>query len=92
MLYPAPYGALTPLFAGTMPEALAYNGEVRPGVLRRRYPASHVESIMDVQFMIPWARLGKCRPEVYDDEVGNRLWSWLEEEVKAFEASQASTM
>ena len=30
MLYPAPYGALTPLFAGTMPEALNYNGEVRP--------------------------------------------------------------
>ena len=30
VLYPAPYGALTPLFAGTMPEALNYNGEVRP--------------------------------------------------------------
>ena len=39
------------------------------------------------QFMIPWARLGRCRPEVYDDEVGNKLWSWLEGEVRAFEAS-----
>ena len=29
LLYPAPYGALTQLFAGTMPEALNYNGEVR---------------------------------------------------------------
>ena len=29
ILYPAPYGALTQLFAGTMPEALNYNGEVR---------------------------------------------------------------
>ncbi|KAM5541128.1 hypothetical protein V8D89_005057 [Ganoderma adspersum] len=67
VLYPAPYGALTPLFAGTMPEALNYNGE----------------------FMIPWARLGRCRPEVYDDEVGNKLWSWLEGEVRAFESSQA---
>lgn len=28
LLYPAPDGALTQLFAGTMPEALNYNGEV----------------------------------------------------------------
>ena len=36
------------------------------------------------QFMIPWARLGKCRPECYDDEVGERLWKWLEDEVKPY--------
>ena len=28
LLNPTPYGALTQLFAGTMPEALQYNGEV----------------------------------------------------------------
>lgn len=28
LLYPTPYGALTQLFTGTMPEALNYNGEV----------------------------------------------------------------
>ena len=28
LFYPTPYGALTQLFAGTMPEALNYNGEV----------------------------------------------------------------
>ncbi|KAI8986260.1 NAD(P)-binding protein [Trametes punicea] len=65
LLYPAPYGALSQLFAGTMPEALNYNGE----------------------FLIPWARLGKCRSEAYDQEIGDRLWKWLEEQVKAFEAS-----
>ncbi|OSC98224.1 NAD(P)-binding protein [Trametes coccinea BRFM310] len=65
LLYPTPYGALTQLFAGTMPEALNYNGE----------------------FLIPWARLGKCRPEAYDPDVGERLWNWLDEQVKAFEAS-----
>ncbi|KAI0365671.1 NAD(P)-binding protein [Pilatotrama ljubarskyi] len=69
MLYPTPYGALTQLFAGTMPEALNYNGE----------------------FLIPWARLGKCRAEAYDPEVGERLWKWLDEQVKAFEASQTTT-
>ncbi|PIL34966.1 hypothetical protein GSI_02753 [Ganoderma sinense ZZ0214-1] len=68
LLYPAPFGALTQLFAGTMPEALNYNGE----------------------FMIPWARVGRCHPEVYDDEVGAKLWDWLEAEVKAFEASAAA--
>ncbi|KAI0754737.1 NAD(P)-binding protein [Daedaleopsis nitida] len=50
--YPASQGALTQLFAGTMPEALNYNGE----------------------FLIPWARLGTCRPEAYDDELGQRVW------------------
>ncbi|EJF57880.1 NAD(P)-binding protein [Dichomitus squalens LYAD-421 SS1] len=62
LLYPAPQGALTQLFAGTMPEALNYNGE----------------------YMIPWARLGKCRPECYNDEIGERLWKWLEDEVKSY--------
>ncbi len=33
-LHPTPYGALTQLFAGTMPEALDYNGEV--GFVSRR--------------------------------------------------------
>ncbi|RDX54720.1 NAD(P)-binding protein [Lentinus brumalis] len=63
-LHPTPYGALTQLFAGTMPEALDYNGE----------------------FLIPFARLGKCRPEAYDDELGERLWTWLEDEVHAHAA------
>ncbi|KAI0088800.1 NAD(P)-binding protein [Irpex rosettiformis] len=60
LLYPTPMGALTQLFAGTMPEALNYNGE----------------------FLIPWARVGRLRKEAYDPEVGAKLWSWLEEQVK----------
>ncbi|KAH9833337.1 uncharacterized protein C8Q71DRAFT_775100 [Rhodofomes roseus] len=34
------------------------------------------------EFLIPWARLGKCRKEAYDDEVGQRLWAWLLEQTK----------
>ncbi|KAI0642874.1 NAD-P-binding protein [Trametes meyenii] len=68
MLYPTPQGALTQLFAGTMPEALNFNGE----------------------FLVPWARLGKCRQEAYDNQVGTQLWNWLEDEVKAFEKAQAN--
>ncbi|RPD56662.1 NAD(P)-binding protein [Lentinus tigrinus ALCF2SS1-7] len=60
ILYPTSCGALTQLLAGTMPEALSYNGE----------------------FLIPWARLGRCRPEAYDDAVGDRLWKWLEDETR----------
>ena len=60
ILYPASYGALTQLWAGTMPETLNYNGE----------------------FLIPWARLGKCRKEAYDPELGAKLWDWMEEVVK----------
>jgi len=60
ILYPAPYGALTQLWAGTMPETLDYNGK----------------------FLIPWARVGACRKEAYDDAIGERLWNWLEEQVK----------
>jgi len=60
MLSPAPMGALTQLWGGTMPEALDYNGE----------------------YLIPWARIGKCRAEVYDDQLGDRLWEYLEVQVK----------
>ncbi|KAI0076330.1 NAD(P)-binding protein [Panus rudis PR-1116 ss-1] len=61
-LWPASYGALTQLWAGTTPEALHYNGE----------------------FLIPWARVGRCRPEAYDPELGEQLWNYLEEEVKEY--------
>ncbi|OBZ78995.1 hypothetical protein A0H81_00306 [Grifola frondosa] len=59
VLYPAPMGALTLLWAGTMPETLNYNG----------------------QFLIPFARVGRCREEAYDPALGERLWNWLEDQV-----------
>ncbi|EJF57874.1 NAD(P)-binding protein [Dichomitus squalens LYAD-421 SS1] len=67
LLKPVEYGVLTQLFAGTMPEALNYNGE----------------------FLIPWARLGRAHPECYNDEIGERLWDWLQGKVRAFEARQS---
>ena len=35
-----------------------------------------------LQFMIPFARLGRCRDEVYDDAIGQRLWQWMEDETR----------
>jgi len=40
-------------------------------------PAQH-----NGEFMVPWARMGKCRPEAYDDAIGERLWCYLQEQVK----------
>ncbi|KZT65718.1 NAD(P)-binding protein [Daedalea quercina L-15889] len=60
LLYPAHLGALTQLWAGTMPEALDHNGG----------------------FLIPWARVGKCRREAYDDVLGEKLWDWLENAIE----------
>ncbi|GJE89086.1 NAD(P)-binding protein [Phanerochaete sordida] len=60
VLHDASYGALTQLWAGTMPETIQHNG----------------------QFCIPYARLGKTQAQMYDAEVGKRLWAYLEEQVK----------
>ncbi|RPD56661.1 NAD(P)-binding protein [Lentinus tigrinus ALCF2SS1-7] len=65
ILWPVEYGALTQLYAGTMPEALNHNGE----------------------YMVPWARPGKCKAEAYDDELGREVWQWLQDAVKAHEQS-----
>lgn len=84
-------GALTQLFAGTSEEALNHNGEVRSAAF---YNSSvRIRSAYQVrafQFLIPWARFGKCLPETYDAEVGKKMWEWLDGEVKAFEASQTA--
>ncbi|PCH37266.1 NAD(P)-binding protein [Wolfiporia cocos MD-104 SS10] len=42
------------------------------------------------QFLIPWARLGKCRREAYDDVLSEQLWSWLKEQVKDIGVSAES--
>ena len=80
LLYPVSYGALTQLWAGTSDETVDYNGKVSHGT-----PFSipwNKRDMNDVffQFLIPWARLGECRPETRDPEIGVRLWEWLEGE------------
>ncbi|KAI0731676.1 hypothetical protein C8Q72DRAFT_874690 [Fomitopsis betulina] len=60
IVQPAYRGALTQLWAGTMPEALNHNAG----------------------FLIPWARVDKCRQEAYDNELGEKLWNLLEGTVK----------
>lgn len=91
ILYPTPMGALTQLFAGTSEEALNHNGEVRPAALNfSSVGIRFAHRVRALQFLIPWARFGKCVPETYDAEVGKKMWEWLDGEVKAFEASQTA--
>ncbi len=34
------------------------------------------------EFLIPWARVGRCREEAYYAELGQKLWAWLEDQTK----------
>ncbi|KAG8747716.1 hypothetical protein FRC10_011843 [Ceratobasidium sp. 414] len=68
LLWPAPYGALTQLYAGTAPEGAELSGKAILTVV--------------AQYLIPWARIFKARPDTQDEEAGQRLWAWLEEQVK----------
>jgi len=61
MLFPAPMGAWTSLYAATSPEAADLNGA----------------------YLKPWARVSKARADLLNPEVGEKLWDWLEEQVKA---------
>ena len=35
-------------------------------------------------FFIPWARLGEPNKAALDPQVGERLWTWLENETKKY--------
>jgi len=37
---------------------------------------------MNLQFMIPFARLGTPLASTQDPETGQKLWAWLEEQVE----------
>lgn len=35
-----------------------------------------------MQYLIPWAKLGKARKDTDDEAIGKKLWEYLEEQVK----------
>lgn len=75
-LHDVSYGALTQLWAGTMPETLQHSGQVCV------WNIFLSGQLMSVQFLVPYARLGKTKAAMYDPEVGERLWKYLQEQVK----------
>ncbi|KAI0341487.1 NAD(P)-binding protein [Trametopsis cervina] len=53
------------------------------GTLTQLYAGTMPEALEhNGAFMIPWARIGRARPEAYDPELARRLWEWMEEQVK----------
>ncbi|GJE99310.1 NAD(P)-binding protein [Phanerochaete sordida] len=44
------------------------------------------------EYLAPWGRLARCRDEVYDSEVGRRLWDWLEGQVARHEMSDSESL
>ncbi|KAF7368945.1 NAD(P)-binding protein [Mycena venus] len=75
MLYPAPYGALTQLWAGTTNEGATFGGKVECFHLLR-----YAEADTSAQYLIPWARIGTS-PST-DPAAEKALWTWLEEQVE----------
>jgi hypothetical protein len=78
-LYPAAYGALTQLWAGTTDEGKTLGGKVR--FVRSLFFFAFDRANEISQYLIPWARVGKANPIALDPETGKALWTWLEEQV-----------
>ncbi|GJE89085.1 NAD(P)-binding protein [Phanerochaete sordida] len=54
------------------------------GALTQLWAGTMAETIQyNGEFLIPWARLGKTQAQMYDAEIGKRLWAYLEEQVKS---------
>ncbi|KLO08980.1 NAD(P)-binding protein [Schizopora paradoxa] len=59
---------------------LIYKPEI--GALTQLWAATSPETAdLNGKYLIPWARLGECRPETRKTDVGTELWNWLEDEV-----------
>lgn len=87
--YPASYGALTQLWAGTAPEAESLNGAVSLR-LSSSPSASALTSVRCSQYLVPWARVGAASAAAQDGALAKKLWGWLEEQAAAHPAPRPS--
>ena len=73
-------GALTPLWAGTSPEGKELNGKVC-NWCKLGDEFTNV-ALGNLQYLIPWARVGVASATTQDQALGQRPWDYLEEQVK----------
>ena len=77
LTYPASLGALTRTFR--FPSS-------SPGINTDGWNVElYLGTAPDVkggQYGIPWARIGEPRADARDDEVGRKVWEWLERECR----------
>jgi len=72
----------TPALVTRIQDAL-FTKDVKLGALTQLYAgAAPGGADLDGQYLIPFARLGKPAPYSQDPELGQKLWSWLEDQVK----------
>jgi retinol dehydrogenase-12 len=69
---------VTSLWAGTSAEGADLGGKVTDSGLSKDDRAS----LLFVQYLIPWARVGVARAATEDPEAGRQLWEWAEDQVK----------
>ncbi|KAF9233122.1 hypothetical protein BU15DRAFT_66850 [Melanogaster broomeanus] len=68
------YGAITQLYAATVPDGASLNGKAEPYSIFFHRDVVH-------QYLIPWARIGTPHPDTQDAQLDKELWTWLEEQV-----------
>ncbi|KAI6135356.1 hypothetical protein EV401DRAFT_1899757 [Pisolithus croceorrhizus] len=53
------------------------------GALTQLYAGTSPEAArLGGQHLVPWALVGKCRPDTQDPQLGRELWAYLEEQVE----------
>jgi retinol dehydrogenase 12 len=74
--HPVSHGAITPLYAGTAPEAGELNGKVS-------IPVSSFARVngTSFQYLTVWARETLPHKKALDTHLGKTLWKWCEDQV-----------
>ncbi|GJE89129.1 NAD(P)-binding protein [Phanerochaete sordida] len=53
------------------------------GALTQLWAGTSPETLsLNGEWLIPYARHGRCLPEMYDAQLGEKLWTWLEEQLQ----------
>lgn len=53
------------------------------GAITQLWAGTSPEAVnLNGKYLVPWAREGPVRPETRDVALGEKLWTWLEEQVK----------
>ncbi|KAA1467078.1 NAD-P-binding protein [Dentipellis sp. KUC8613] len=66
------------------------NYPIEMGALTSVYAATHPDAAVNGKYFVPWAREGEMKDVALDPALGKELWTWLEEQVDAFEARMAA--
>ena len=80
MLPGAELGALTQLWAATSLEGAEFGGKVSRFPYLREYTTTLMS--IDLQYLIPWARMGEAKKETENTVLAQKLWDWLAEQAQ----------